>query len=244
MQKIMICDDDDGDLQRMKEMVLEYQVLHEELFLEISTCSSAAELVIQIQTGVHYDLYILDILMPEYGGIDLGKVIREYDTTDSILYTTSSTEHALGAFGVYAEGYLLKPVEREALFYCMDRSIGRTVKPEEPLYELRTKEGIIGLDTGLLVWVENNSRIMQFYMKDGSVKESVYIRRAFETELKALLLDPRYLQPHQSFVINMQYVKQMRTHDFYMADGAMIPISRNKVSEARKRYLEYLSKAE
>ena len=81
-----------------------------------------------------------------------------------------------------------------------------------------------------------------FYMEQGKVYESVYIRRPFEQELDRPLQDSRFIQPHKSFVVNMDHVEKMMAHDFLMSDGSVIPISRNSLSQTKRGYLEFLSR--
>lgn len=115
---------------------------------------------------------------------------------------------------------------------------------EEGIYTFKSKNGIISLELDRLVAIENMSRVMHFYMENGKEYESVYIRKPFEKQLEDILNDTRFIQPHKSFIINMEYVEQMLNQDFQMSDGRVIPISRNNLAFVKKRYLEYLSKSD
>ena len=60
----------------------------------------------RLRQGGSFDIYLLDILMPELDGIALGRMIRRGDSEVPVIYVTSSTEYALDAFGIHAVGYL------------------------------------------------------------------------------------------------------------------------------------------
>lgn len=107
-------------------------------------------------------------------------------------------------------------------------------------FSFKSRDGMVDVDPGEIIRVENASRVMQFFMADGGIYQSVYMRQPFEAELETLLQDGRFIQPHKSFVINMDYIETVEPQAFVMTDGAVIPISRNNAS-AKKRYLEYLS---
>lgn len=244
MLKIIMCDDDMKDLQMLTEMVERYRNRHYEQTFVCEKTESASWLLDRLKQGERFDIYILDIMMEEQDGISLGRKIREYSPRGSIIYISSTPDYALGAFGVYASGYLLKPVEENAFEECMNRVLHQMQPREENIYTFKSRDGIVNVEMGRLIRVENVSRVMHFYMDDGVVYESVYIRKPFEQQLEQLLSDGRFIQPHKSFIINMEQVEKVMAHDFMMSDGTIVPISRNNLATAKKRYLEYLSKAE
>ena len=67
-----------------------------------------------------YQILFLDIYMPGYSGMQAAQEIREQDEHCFLAFTTTSEEHALESYGVYAAGYLLKPYSREQLYEVMD----------------------------------------------------------------------------------------------------------------------------
>lgn len=244
MLKTIICDDDEQDLELMTELMERYLSRHDEQMLSVDKTTSATELRARLNDGERYDLYILDIMMKEQDGISLGKAIRECNPHCAIVYVTSSPEYALGAFGVYASGYLLKPVQESDFAECMNRILYQLKPKEENIYTFKSRDGIVNIELSRLIRVENVSRVMHFYMDDGEEFESVYIRKPFEQQLEQLLSDSRFIQPHKSFIINMEQVEKVMTHDFMMSDGVVVPISRNNLTLAKKHYLEYLSKSD
>lgn len=211
---------------------------------EIHTTQSSTDLIRRVQEGERYHIYILDIMMGEEDGISVAKAIREAGTKSLIFYASSSPEFALGAFGVYASGYLLKPVGREAFAECLDFALQRLFPRKQNTISVKSRTGIVNVNTDRLMFVQNVSRVMRIYMEDGEVIESVYLRQPFEEELKELLDNPRFIQPHKSFVVNLDYVERMLPHDFVVQGGTAVPISRNNLAVTKKRYLEYLSKTE
>ena len=58
----------------------------------------------------HYDIYLLDVVMPGLNGIELAKEIRSSDKAADIIFLTSSPEFAVESYTVKASNYLVKPV--------------------------------------------------------------------------------------------------------------------------------------
>ena len=61
------------------------------------------------------DTALLDIDMPELNGIQLAVKLKEIEPDINIIFLTGYSEYALDAFEVHAQGYLLKPVNKERL---------------------------------------------------------------------------------------------------------------------------------
>lgn len=62
------------------------------------------------------DVAILDINMPgNINGINLGEMLRQKNKRIKLLYCTGYTDYAMDAFRMHANGYLQKPVRKEAL---------------------------------------------------------------------------------------------------------------------------------
>jgi two-component system LytT family response regulator len=67
------------------------------------------------------DLALLDLNMPEAGGLDVARLVKA-GATPSIAFVTAYDEFAVQAFELNAIDYLLKPVDRDRLATTLDRA--------------------------------------------------------------------------------------------------------------------------
>ncbi|MBM3807791.1 MAG: response regulator transcription factor [Acidimicrobiia bacterium] len=74
------------------------------------------------------DLALLDLNMPDVGGLDIARLVRA-GTTPSIAFVTAHDEFALEAFELNVIDYLLKPVESGRLRATIDRAAARAQGP-------------------------------------------------------------------------------------------------------------------
>lgn len=242
MISVMICDTDAGASKQFCELLEHYQAAHGNVEIKLHSCSGGKELLEQLNAGQTYDVYFLAIMMGDVDGIELGRKIREAGDAAEIVFVTAAAEYALKAFDVYACGYLLKPVTEERLEDCMNHLVRRLNPVPKRTFGIKSRDSITHVDPAEIIWVENASRVMHFHMSDGREYSSVYIRQPFEVQLEELLHDGRFIQPHKSFVINMDHIEKVMPHDFMLADGTMIPISRNNTA-VKKKYQEFLSRS-
>lgn len=74
----------------------------------------------EIQKQERLDFLFLDISM-DVSGLDVASILREQ--VECIIFVTGYPEHALAAFGVYADGFLVKPINFEKLLSSVNQGI-------------------------------------------------------------------------------------------------------------------------
>lgn len=68
-----------------------------------------------------FDVVLLDIRMPGKSGIEVAEVIDQMANRPAVIFCTAYDDHALEAFQVNAQSYLLKPIQRAALEEALQR---------------------------------------------------------------------------------------------------------------------------
>jgi len=92
------------------------------LAARLTVVSSGEELLEQAEAEGGFDLYVLDVIMPELSGIDVGVKLRELGSDAPIIYLTTSPDYAVDSYLAQAFYYILKPVDRFQLFEVLDRA--------------------------------------------------------------------------------------------------------------------------
>ena len=77
------------------------------------------------------DIIILDINMPDINGITLVSKIREVKPDIRVVFVSAYEKYALDAFGVHADGYLLKPVKQDSLTKEVEYALSGVVVEKE-----------------------------------------------------------------------------------------------------------------
>ncbi|MET4082554.1 two-component system LytT family response regulator [Pedobacter sp. UYP30] len=74
----------------------------------------------EIQKQQKLDFLFLDINM-EISGLDIASFLSE--EVEYIIFVTGHPEHALAAFEVYADNFLVKPVDFQKLLFSVNRAV-------------------------------------------------------------------------------------------------------------------------
>lgn len=125
--KIIICDDEHLAVQRLTRLIekLGYDV--------IATAHNGLEAIQQVKQH-QPDVIFLDVQMPEMDGLSCAEQLRQIDPSLSIVFCTAYDEHALDAFRLHANGYLLKPVRLEELEQTIIQ-LQQVYKTQQPISE-------------------------------------------------------------------------------------------------------------
>jgi DNA-binding LytR/AlgR family response regulator len=235
--RIAICDDDNRELAQTLRTVNDYfdhRFAKENI--EILSFATSVALLAKIEEGKHFDIYLLDVLMPVVNGIELARSIRTNDNSAKIIFLSSSSEFALDSYSVGAFNYLLKPVQKEALFTLLEKICNKMYHQPKPCIVIRTQSGLYKVFFHELMYVEVIKRTTYFYLKNELTIESILPITQVELEL---LRDSRFVKPHRSYIINLEYVKALTKDGFTMINGRSIPISRNVLKEIKQKYIDH-----
>lgn len=108
--------------------------------VEIADSPSAAR---QLLKNSHFDLIILDVMLPEMSGIDFAKEIRAYGHKGFILMLTalSTTQDKISGLDAGADDYLTKPFEFDELLARV-RALMRRKSDDKAIL----KNGLLNMD--------------------------------------------------------------------------------------------------
>ena len=228
-------------LQTIETLLEQYKESISDVDFAVEKYLDATVLYNKILVGEQADIYILDMIMSDRSGLDIGSLIRQADGDGVIIYITSSDDYALEAYGVHAARYLLKPVSEETFFEAMNFARSYTGTRKEHLFPIKTKEGTLSVSYSRIEYIENYSRTLNVCLDDGENIRSIFIRKSFDEEIREIAGDRSFLQVHKSFLINMEHVKKLEQSEIVMESGKRIPVSKTRAADVRRAYLQFLS---
>jgi len=227
---IIVMDDESLALMRVERLLKE---LH-----YTSACVSTLEAFELHCAQSSFDIFILDINMPQISGVELAKKILLKQPDAFIIFQTAYEEFALKAYQLGAIDYLLKPFGKEEL----ERSINRALAyQKEKKVSFLTKNG----DESYLINQEDIFYI-QADLSEVLVKTKAHFSY-FDAKISQMesLLDPKlFFRVHRSYLINTSKIKTIKTIEqskleFYFEGMSDIVISsKDGAKKFREKYKE------
>ena len=221
------------------------QLLSGESDIEIVGEGSSASEVLDLVRATNPQLLFLDVRMPGMTGIDLASELSRCPdiSVPHIVFTTAYDRYALQAFEVHAVDYLLKPFTTERLHSAVQRVRDQILITERSAAREHNGHRQRGPYTARIVF-KSRGRILFLPVSDirwiGA--EENYVRICTGTESHLLRetmtsieqrLDPQtFLRVHRSAIVNLHYVKEVRTEsrgDFIvqLVNGQKLTMSRS-----------------
>lgn len=234
--KIAACDDDAQVLAQasalLKAKNSEYGDVSVTAFQSSMALSSALE------DGARFDLYLLDILMPGKNGMELAAAIRKHDESAMLVFLTSSPEFAVDSYEVEAMGYLLKPVVPEKLSAILQKARQRMGNRKRDELLLSCGGTLRSVPLGTVMCVESLHNKLLYHLSGGETLETYGAIGEIQQRLSA---DPRFIQPHRSYLVNMEYIREFGGKGILLAGSLpAVPVSRASAQALKAQYIEYM----
>lgn len=239
MLKLALCDDDEEQRTAISALLQQYTAARPNLAIKLFIFSSSLTLLESVEEEGPFDLYILDIVMPELSGIELGMRLRELENHGTIIYLTISPEYAVDSYAARAFYYLIKPVAPEQLYPVLDRAVAEMEKQKAACITVKTKDSLHRVRMDDILYAELSNRTVHYYLANGERLDSVTVRGTFRDEVAPLLKDSRFFLCGASFVANLFYVTAVDKSCFQMDGGKRVPLSRPLSAQARQRWHDY-----
>jgi len=189
------------------------------------------------------DLVFLDVEMPNGTGFDLLTHFpeKEFD----VVFITAFNHYAIKAIKFSAVDYILKPININEFIEAVKRvaqkrnnnlragnenfeALLENIRSSHPTrLVIPTSDGREYLNPKDIIRIEADRSYSWFYIVD---KKKILVSRHLK-EFQDLLNDRNFFRPHNSHLINLDFVKKYVRHDggyIEMTDGSQIPVSRNR----------------
>ena len=104
---------------------------------------------------------------------------------------------------------------------------------------IKCKNGTTNVAMHQIEFVEYQDHALLFHLNDGRQITSRAIPESFSKVIENTLDDSRFIKPHASYAVNMDYILSIQAYDFMMASGAQVPISKRIYSQVKQQFVDY-----
>ncbi len=118
----------------------------------------------------------------------------------------------------------------------MDSVLAACEKEQLDSIVLRCKTGVARIGLKELEYCEVIHRTLFFHLTSGKVLESIGSLDDLNAQLEPYRC---FLRPHRSYLVNLEYVRNISARAVTMSCLTEIPLPRGKYNEVKDTYLEY-----
>ena len=221
---IAICSPDGALRSRLEHQCMEFFARREDACI-VEQLQGPDALLQQDAAGLRYELYLIELAA--------AAELRRRGRRAPLAFVARTPAHAYSAYRVDAMQYLLQPVHQTEVSALLKRA----VEPEYgPTLTVTTADGVRALAYAEIEYLECTHHIVHFHLTTGEDVASLSLRVPFSAVAQPLLADGRFVQPHRSYVVNLEAVQLLSPGEVRMRSGARIPIPRGRETAVREAF--------
>lgn len=228
--RIAICDDNELQIDIFMHRINNFLKRNGDVKALITPYDKGQPLIDDITDGEWYDIVVLDIVLKEENGIEVARELRTNGYDGNIIFWTAYKEYVFEALDILPVHYIIKGSENGRMYSAFNYALEHIHKST---LMIKGKDFIHRVEFQNIEYIESLNKYIIIHCTCGTV----YTERCKLSDIEELL-DSRFLRCHQSYIINMDEVKEVNT-SFLMFSGNTVPIRRKDFAKIRNEFEEY-----
>ena len=232
---VAICDDSIADRKQFERLLARENDARQTTtgVIYIDSFGSREALM---RTPIKYDLFLIDIVAEQPGGMEIAKELRAMGITAPIVLCSSAVDYT--AFGSPAADItcLTKPVSKGQLSHLIDVAI-ELRKTKTPLIEIRGEKDTYFISHLDLVYAVQKEHLIELSLKDGRF---IYMLGT-PKELWRLLTPYHCFISCKKTIVNLYHVTGTDGNAFVLSTGETIPFSVLQRKELLQAFAKFIA---
>lgn len=226
--KIAICDDEIEYVNDIEQHLKQYFTEHG-LSLNLFKYINGIEL---LNSQNSFDIAFLDIEMPDINGIELGKKLQSTNPDLVLIYITAYNHYLDDALDLGITRFFDKPIDSKRFYKGLDKAIEKLDQTEVQIHLKDSDNGITSVKINDIIMVEIEKRKTKIVTKD-----KIYYSKSDIKFWRENLNKSYFESPHNSFIINTNYITYYQKDYVILYDKYNIPIAYSKRAEFKKKFM-------
>lgn len=227
---IAICHDDRRISSKLESMII--RIMRQKgVDCETEVFESGTSLCKELERQ-HFDLIFMDVDLPEQGGVEVSKYIRDQlkNYIVKIAYISENDFGGKELFEFVPIGYLTKELVEEQVVNILNRYLVMT-RQENQLFRYKKRGVDVAIPYADILYLESDGHQIVIYTRDFDDEFYGTIDDVYQ-ELQA----HKFLRIHQSIIVNFHYVQKRHYKIMELKNGKKLPISQSRRKEVKTRY--------
>lgn len=235
MLKIAVCDDQRTFVNALTRVILRWAA-STGTKVTVKKFDDGIPLLHSIENDGMFDIIFLDVEMEQMGGIEAAMKIRETDLLTPIVFV-SRYHYFKEAYSVHPFHFIEKPADQEKIDAVMNDFMRmKNQDIESFVYNFNKTRHVMRLAD--IMYFKSQKRYVHIFGREenGVVRDQL-------NNIEKMLEDKncRFLRIHQSYLVNMRYIKEYHYSKLVMMSGEVLTISydrRRKIKEVHMMLLD------
>lgn len=233
MRRIAICDDESAQAELLRGFVFDWsRDRREPSEVQVFPCGDAFWFCWDGDKA--WDALLLDIQMSGIDGLELARRLRNSGAGLPVIFVTGLAKHMSEGFELDAVHYLVKPVNRDKIYLCLDKALQRGTRQPSLLLE-----GTDGQTTRVLqsdiALIESSGHRTIVTLSGG---EELETRSCFR-ELCGQLQEGDFIQCHRCCLVGLRHIYRLQRDRLVLDGGKTAPVSRGRFAQVNSAFVSF-----
>lgn len=227
MLRIAVLDDEQIFYKRIEKEIYAYYA-KTNLAVMVDCYCNGRSLMYEVDDGKYYDVYLLDIDLPDMSGIDLGRKLREQSSYSYIVFLTAYPQYAIEGYSAKAYQYILKDEWKKKLGETLGNIQKEIESRMEPSYRIIVSTRLEKIPIKDIYYLYKDGKNVVFKTRNGQSS----IRKTL-SEVYEELPEQNFIYVDRSFIVNIEHVMKLKNKQIYMSNGEIIPVSKPQLERVK-----------
>lgn len=182
-----------------------------------------------------YDVYVIDIELNHDNGLNVANKLRQLYPHSILILNSKRNDLVFDSFeiGVF---YFTRKDHFEKDMAIAQNKLNEHFKMIRKVYHFQNKEMIYDIPYQDILYIEKVNHSIHIHLENKVLIQQQSMKNlVHEFEL------PLFVQCHQSYLVNLSYVKYLDKNDFVMKNNERVQISKRLFQDTKKAYITFLS---
>lgn len=239
MFQIAICDDEPLLLAEM-ESHIQHHLEALRCCAVTTTFTSGQALLYEIEDNAHFDLFFLDIEMPDLDGMELAKLIHQSTPGALVIFVTAHYQYAIDSYALNIFRYLPKNQLRERLPHALRDALKMLELQYMDSYVYTSGNRLERIPFRDILYIGKDGKNAVFHRKS---MPDLRMRKSLSTvyeELAGEDVPPGdFLFIDRSYIVNLSHITSIDGTTATLTDGTTLPIAHSRLADLKKQLIRF-----
>ena len=229
MLKIAVCDAEKRYAQNLR-WNLDSWAIRSGTNVKIKVYNEAETFLAGMETEGMFDVIFLDIDRDGVNGLEIAARIRKTDYVTTIIFTSQYDDYYKEAYNAHPFQFLNKPVNVRKLEETMDAYMKIKERQDIETFTFVIKKAQYNLRLNDIIYFYSRHRHVTAVCGD---QEYTFYGKLNDIQKELENKTGRFLRIHQSFLVNMKYIREYRYSELVLYSGKTLGISKDNRKKMR-----------
>ena len=200
----------------------------------VRTYTKPRSLLEEMQGGMKFHIFILDMEMPEINGVELSDRIREIQSKGYIIFLTCHASFAPQGYEKGAYQYVLKPDMERRLPHVLDSVLAECKREMTEYYQITNQHRIERMRCSEIIYVKKDGKNCTLF-----TERSQHFDRKTLDQVRQVLSRVGFIAIDRGRIVNIEHIRKIEKNEVHMDNGEVLEISRSNIKKVKNMVTEY-----